>query len=642
MSRWIYRVALVGLDAAGTATTYHYATESFSTSPTRPTIPNTFLDGRLSQPLLFQRDMFGPGQTRGQVSIAHGVIELENSDGGLDTLPAAAAFDVQRVDLYRFDSDAPDSTEVRVWSGVMESTAIDLNKMSIMVRDFIYRMDIALRWIKYLGNNSLPNGIEGTAADIKGQPKPFWRGVVFNVSPPCVNTARLIYQMNYEGVFGSAYTLTVYDSRVALTAGALVSGAAMLAGYTALAFTVVPATDIFTTAVHGYTTADPVSFTTTGGTLPAPLADTTTYYVRVLSTTTFTVHPTAADASANTNIVNITTTGAGTIDVASNRTAKGCYDYSNNPSGTAIGFFIRLGSKPVGSVTVDADDGNGFTFALLAGEFPNINSIGAGWVLQAASTVGYTPNASITNQKVGLFITQEMTVFAALQLTCQSFNASFGSHLAAGFSNLPLLHISRLEPATTQTAILTLTDDDIRAGTLLRGVASGDPDRGIPSWRANIAYTKNGTVMTAADAPATTQADLGYIENEFRTLQATKTSVQTQYPASPEIAFTPSVLADSATATEFGAYLITSSNGVYSKRRDVLTFEIDLEKVMELSLAMPANSYGSTATLTGINALLMAQSINVNFARFAGPVDMRLIGYKVDIQHGTVELTLWG
>ena len=46
-----------------------------------------------------------------------------------------------------------------------------------------------------------------------------------------------------------------------------------------------------------YTTADPVTVTTTG-TLPAPLLINTYYYVRVLSSTTFTLHDTAAHASA--------------------------------------------------------------------------------------------------------------------------------------------------------------------------------------------------------------------------------------------------------------------------------------------------------------------------------------------------------
>lgn len=47
------------------------------------------------------------------------------------------------------------------------------------------------------------------------------------------------------------------------------------------------------------------------GTLPAPLDAGTTYYARI-SGVTFTLHPTAADATANTNAIDLTTQGSGT------------------------------------------------------------------------------------------------------------------------------------------------------------------------------------------------------------------------------------------------------------------------------------------------------------------------------------------
>jgi hypothetical protein len=47
-------------------------------------------------------------------------------------------------------------------------------------------------------------------------------------------------------------------------------------------------------------------------TLAAPLVHQTAYYYRRITSTTGTLHPTAADASNNTNIINLTTTGTGT------------------------------------------------------------------------------------------------------------------------------------------------------------------------------------------------------------------------------------------------------------------------------------------------------------------------------------------
>ncbi len=65
-------------------------------------------------------------------------------------------------------------------------------------------------------------------------------------------------------------------------------------------------------STHGLATADAVTLTTTTADLPDPLVIGTTYYARAVSGTTVTLHLTAADASANLNIINITDAGTGT------------------------------------------------------------------------------------------------------------------------------------------------------------------------------------------------------------------------------------------------------------------------------------------------------------------------------------------
>jgi hypothetical protein len=72
-------------------------------------------------------------------------------------------------------------------------------------------------------------------------------------------------------------------------------------------------TDQLTTVLpHPFVTADPVHVDVIGGALAAPLLNTTTYYARNVSASVITLHPTAGDASGNTNIVNLTTAGSGT------------------------------------------------------------------------------------------------------------------------------------------------------------------------------------------------------------------------------------------------------------------------------------------------------------------------------------------
>ena len=80
------------------------------------------------------------------------------------------------------------------------------------------------------------------------------------------------------------------------------------------------ATDVNTstniiTKNHTYVTGEEVVFSAGGGTAPAPLVDGSTYYVRAVSSSTITLHPSAANASANSNIIDITTQGVGTAFV---------------------------------------------------------------------------------------------------------------------------------------------------------------------------------------------------------------------------------------------------------------------------------------------------------------------------------------
>ena len=67
------------------------------------------------------------------------------------------------------------------------------------------------------------------------------------------------------------------------------------------------------TKVNTYATEDQVVFSAGGGTTPGGLTEGATYYVRNVSAgTTFTLHSSAAGATANTGVIDITTIGTGT------------------------------------------------------------------------------------------------------------------------------------------------------------------------------------------------------------------------------------------------------------------------------------------------------------------------------------------
>lgn len=73
-----------------------------------------------------------------------------------------------------------------------------------------------------------------------------------------------------------------------------------------------PATDVITVASHGLTDGDAVTITAdSGGTLPGGLTAGTLYYVDSVTSSTITLHTAAAVAAGN--IVNLTSTGSGTL-----------------------------------------------------------------------------------------------------------------------------------------------------------------------------------------------------------------------------------------------------------------------------------------------------------------------------------------
>lgn len=98
--------------------------------------------------------------------------------------------------------------------------------------------------------------------------------------------------------------------------GATVLGA-LIAPASQAVVSIDTATDIITLTGHGYTTEDQICVhMSTGGTLPAATPTLTTVlqlFVRNVSANTVTLHDTAAHATANTNLVNFSDSGTGTL-----------------------------------------------------------------------------------------------------------------------------------------------------------------------------------------------------------------------------------------------------------------------------------------------------------------------------------------
>lgn len=178
---------------------------------------HTAYDPRIQNPATIRRDCFEQGTTFGQSRIGYGALELSNADGGLDSL-IGLGLDGRALTLI-LGTVSPGQAPVwtTVLTGTVEQPEVGWTTVTLRLRDRLAELDRPACPSTYAGSNSLPNGLEGVAGDIKGQRKPRLYGTVFNIAPPCVNTSRLIYQVSELAI---ASVPAVYDRGAALTQGA--------------------------------------------------------------------------------------------------------------------------------------------------------------------------------------------------------------------------------------------------------------------------------------------------------------------------------------------------------------------------------------------------------------------------------------
>lgn len=191
--------------------------DGYATSPL--TVPaNTYYEPKLLQPASIRRHLFTLGATMGRSVVGFGDLILHNQDGEFDFV-LDLALDGRNVTIRRSMEYAPrypEEFEVTL-VGTMDQPEFSRDNITIRLRDRQADLDVALQPVKYAGNNVLPDGLEGLPSDLMGKPKPICYGRVYNIDPPNVNTARLIYQVNDGAVFDIP---KVYDRAVELTRGA--------------------------------------------------------------------------------------------------------------------------------------------------------------------------------------------------------------------------------------------------------------------------------------------------------------------------------------------------------------------------------------------------------------------------------------
>ncbi len=198
-------------ESAGGVVTMRFSTRGYishgSDSPS-----DTMYDGRLDMPVRVLREMSGQDALGGLIA-SSAEIALVNEDGQLDNLTRDYAFDGREVRILVGAPDAALSSFGTIFRGVVSATPrITRSEVSLTISDGVSRLNQPVNSTVYAGSGGLEGG-----ADLAGKPKPKGWGEVFNIDPPLVDSAKLIYQV-HDGLIEDV--TAVYDRGVALARAA--------------------------------------------------------------------------------------------------------------------------------------------------------------------------------------------------------------------------------------------------------------------------------------------------------------------------------------------------------------------------------------------------------------------------------------
>lgn len=193
--------------------TFTYADRDWIGDPDDASKPNAYYEGRVSVPLVMERNMPLLPEEERRVQRQFGMIEIANGDGALDTILQSHAVDGRRVRVL-FGPLGGAYSSFGVIADVL-GTGWDGDSLRVRLglRDQSYSLDLPLQTNLYDGDG----GAEGTS-EIEGKPKPLLFGRCRNVTPVLIDPTNLIYQV-HDGAIEAIDD--VFDRGAALTDSAV-------------------------------------------------------------------------------------------------------------------------------------------------------------------------------------------------------------------------------------------------------------------------------------------------------------------------------------------------------------------------------------------------------------------------------------
>lgn len=226
---------------------------------------------------------------------------------------------------------------------------------------------------------------------------------------------------------------------------------------------------------HNLFNGDAITISNTSGSMPSPLLEGVTYYARVISATSISIHPTLADATNNTNAIVLTSSGSGTTSILKTMTASASPGYNNNitaanhglntdtivPSSTTS---ARERTANVATITTAAPHG------LSTGLFVNVSGMGSA-TYNTAQPVSITVTSPTTFTYSNIGGDEVSTPDAAGTISNAPSNGDFVQFTSTGLLPNPLTQGTtyQAEPVMTSNSFTVYTTSHVPVDLITTG-----------------------------------------------------------------------------------------------------------------------------------------------------------------------------
>lgn len=591
------------LDASDNPTVLYFSDKGYKDATGRFFLP------RMKQPARINVTANDGGLLSVMNPSSTGEIILENVDGGLNYL-LDYSLDGRECTLQLV---SPQGIVTTWFKGIVTRCYQQDFDFYLTLKSLSESLDYPMSLSRYLGTG----GVEGLTTDIKGNIKPRVYGSVINATPVLCFATSGVYQISD---FTTCTVSAVYDKGVAITLGATQTTlAALLAtnpaagtfdrfqGYFRLgtmavqeitcdaADTVTLAGDVFKKV------CDDVQFSTPQrviGEKPV-ITDGVTHKYQLSVSTTCEIQ------SVYDNGTELENGGSYATQIEFDSYAPASGQWRSFQGKIRVSPFIDsqypFGEVAIGTITCDAYDSavtftSTYTVSTNTDHITALNSVGA----------------------IGLFINSDVNISELLNkiaISCGAFWWFGDSDATTSVYNTNLLCVQTYsEPDTT--ASLTVYPHRIIGDTVTRS-ATGVGSNGLPIYSILAKYAKIQTVQTDV-LGATTQARKALVAQDSLMQESADLNVKKRHPQAFRIEF------ESLLISQANTQAVTDRLLAYFKKRcDIIDIEVAYETLPRFVI--------------GITVKVIYDRLG-----YQNGVNMRLIGYEVDVQQKTVSMRLMG